>query len=358
MIKLLSVFNNKRRQKPSHEVKANSPDESPYTLPIADQRQATLDIIESTPLNNDSISLDKLSDISKERSDRLYDERQQRVNSFNPFKIDIKPSPLVSLSSTEKYFLKAMHGQNVDSPTLYAYWTYEYSIDFEKLMTKLIENEFLHISDSFFEVKCLKVEQLKVILKKYNLKVNGKKDELIQRVCENIPFDVLSSELGNQHKTYLLTEKGQEVVADLPLSMTKNLELEDLCMKHILACQFDIAYKLVCENELKKIIPRGVGINWNDELIKGLPAFNVELFNRFVNNDTVPIPTMLKPYNKELKACAIMGVLFGVDSRKVANLFVRTVKPSTIEKNELISTLQNMQFMLLDAIQKNSFLQF
>lgn len=352
MFRLFDIFKSKKNVSP--QLNTNNPNEKPSPAYITGQRQATQDIISSTPLDS-SLSIQELNDTAKERSDRLYNERQQRIAKFNPFNISANPSSSISLTSTEKYFLKKMHCQNVNNPTVYAYWTYEYAIDFETIMTKLLQNGYLRISNSYDELPSLTVVKLKTILKKYGLPITGKKADLIARIRGNLSFDQISSELGNEEHMYLLTDKGKECTTNLPTSMTKNLELEDACLSLIYLNQFDAAYKLVCENEIKKIIPRGIGVDWNKELSQGLSDFKINLFSSFYAEALYEIPYPLQPYTDQLKACAIIGVFLGTDARKIADLFIRITPPCGIPKSEIVSILQNFLFRLLDAIQAESF---
>lgn len=326
--------------------------QNPFTRNNKSQKEATQEILASIPLYGSTI--EEVDAIAKERSERLYNERQQRISTFNPFKVKAINSSNEPLSSTEKYFFKQMHGQNVNNPTVNAYWIYEYSIDFEKIMTKLIINNYLQLSDLFSDIDCLTINQLKQILNKNSLKLTGKKAELIKRIKDNISLEVLTSELGTKNTRYVLTSKGKEATFNLPKSMSKNLELEDLCMKYIFEFHFDTAYKLICENEIQKIIPRGLNIDWNIELSNGLSSFKQELFNNFMNSP-IAIPDELSSYLKEAKACTILGILAGSGAQGIADLFVRITNIKNIQRSIIISTLQNMQFMLLDAIQKHSF---
>lgn len=351
MFKLSNLFKSNKRN--FSQPDANNPPQKSCPTQSQNQRQATQEIISDTPLSSD-LSIQELNNNAKERSDRLYNERQQRVAKFNPFNITVNPSSSVCLTSTEKYFLKQMHGQNVDNPTVYAYWTYEYAIDFETIMTKLLMNGYLQISNSYDVLSTLTVVELKSILQKYGFSLTGKKADLITRIKENISLGQLSSALENKKRIYLLTDRGKECTTNLPTSMTKNLELEDSCLNLIYSKQFNDAYKLVCENEVKKIIPRGIGIDWNRELTQGLSDFKITLFSDFYTKNLRGIPSQLQPYTDQIKACVIIGILFGTDARKITNLFIRITPPCSIPKSELTSILQSLQFRLLDSIQAES----
>lgn len=358
MLKLFSLLSKNNIGKPTSSTK---PVESVpiYTAPTSDtkntlsQRQATQQIIEMTPLSHNH-NVNELTRIAQERSDRLYNERQQRIAKFNPFDLDKNHADNSPLTSTQKYFLKQMHGQSIENPTVYAYWIYEYSLDFEKVMAKFLSNGYLQVSNSFFEVELLKVDELKNILRKHSLSTSGKKAELIQRIKNNISSEQLTAELGSHNKKYALTEKGKEALTGLPNSMTKNLELEDLCLKYIFNKQLNEAYKLVCENELNKIIPRGIGMDWKHELTNGLSDFKLKLYTDFLENNTNSIPKPLKPYEIQMKACVILGDFWGVAISKSADLFMRIIESGNVSKSEVVSALQEMHFKLSTAIQKHS----
>lgn len=318
------------------------------------QRQITHQIIDETPMPSNS-SIDELDRIAQERSNRLCNERQQRIHKFNPLKLNIQNVDTLPLSSTEKYFLKQMNGQNIENPTVNAYWIYEYSLDFETTMTKLLVNNYLQISDSFMELDYLTVGELKAVLKQYSLSVSGKKVELIQRIKTNVSIEQLSAILNEKNKRYILTIKGTEAIAGLPISMTKNLELEDHCLECILKNHLNEAYKSVCQNELNKIIPRGIGMDWKQEYDRGLSDFNLQLYTNFLKHDTDFIPNVLKPCEIQMKACVILGEFFGVAISKTADLFMRITNGSHVTKSEIIPILQEMQYKLSTAKQQHTF---
>ncbi|WP_027640412.1 SAP domain-containing protein [Enterocloster clostridioformis] len=359
MFNLFNLFKGKNKEELDSPPNYVDPEPIPQSPPLTSknslsQRQITHQIIEETALTN-SATIDELDRIAQERSNRLYDERQQRVHNFNPFELNTKNVDTSPLSSVEKYFLKQMSEQSIENPTVYAYWVYEYSLNFETTMTKLLVNNYLQISDSFADLDYLTVVELKSILKQSGLSVSGKKAELIQRIKTNISIDQLSASLNDKNKRYMLTSKGKEAIAGLPKSMTKNLELEDHCLECIFKNNINEAYKLVCENELNKTIPRGIGMNWKQEYEKGLSSFKLQLYTNFLEHDTDFIPKVLKPYELQLKACVILGEFFGVAISKSADLFMRITDSSHISKSEILSTLQEMQCKLLTSMQQHTF---
>ena len=78
----------------------------------------------------------------------------------------------------------------------------------KKLQKQAIEDEFIELAPAIAEAKKSKVSDLKDILKEHNLKVSGKKDELIQRLYENLTEEALKKYFKS--KNYQISEKGLE----------------------------------------------------------------------------------------------------------------------------------------------------
>lgn len=80
--------------------------------------------------------------------------------------------------------------------------------------SNLIENhineEFLCLSTLEYDLSVILVPDLKAFLSAHNLKVSGKKADLISRIVENIPIDDIRTLAPDSY--YLLTPKGQEAV--------------------------------------------------------------------------------------------------------------------------------------------------
>lgn len=77
-----------------------------------------------------------------------------------------------------------------------------------KLKKQAIEDEFVELASPLGAARDFKVSDLKEILKQYDLKVSGKKDELIGRLGENLSDDELKKHFKS--KNYQISEKGLE----------------------------------------------------------------------------------------------------------------------------------------------------
>lgn len=216
--------------------------------------------------------------------------RQNDHQDFNPLvkvtKTDNKP-----LTSLEISFLDYISSKNVSKLTLPAYWSLEYNIDSSYLISKLLNNGYLTITSSVDNLSRLKVDELRQILKLHSLKTTGKKEELIERLNISLSKTQLVSSLsGNENKFYTLTSQGIKLVNNNPRSITKDLKFENDCLSFISKKEFDNAYLLICDFEITKKTPRGLGINWADEKINGLSRKKKHVYKHLMSKISSDIP--------------------------------------------------------------------
>ena len=353
----MSIFSffKKIKNAPSQEdISVKQPMSTP---PLPSQQQATEQIMDNYSFAG-TTDIDELNRISRARSEALYEERQTRVGTFDPYEALKNLTDVGTLTSTERYFLKGMAAQPVANPTVYAYWTYEYSINFAETMTKLLSGGYLTIISNYTYdlLPFLLVPELKEILKENGLVQTGKKADLMQRIKNNIPLEVLEKKPLKHPAQYFLTQKGKRVTSDLPKSATKNLEFEDACMENLIAGNFQEAYRCVCRYELNKMIARDIGFSWDKELQVGLAPFTEELYEKFMESDLLQsLPTLLQPYPTQIKASIILGNMSGFSIENVLALFTRYVNILEISTPDAVRIFQLNSFRLMDAIQKHSF---
>ena len=84
----------------------------------------------------------------------------------------------------------------------------KYETTVNKLKKQALEDEFIEIASPLVAANDAKVTELKEILKEHNLKVSGKKDELIERLGENLTDDELKKYF--KVKNYQISNKGLE----------------------------------------------------------------------------------------------------------------------------------------------------
>lgn len=345
----LETVNNITTQQVSRPIKQKQNQTDNYN----DIYSSTNRIIEETDFNK-ATSIDELNKLSMLRSDKLYEDRQKRIASFDPYeaiKLDISPKPL---DSVKKNFLKQIAGQPIDNPNVWGYWTYEYSLDFPKVMTELLSMHYLSIVGKDKILSKLTIPELKKILSDFNLKVSGKKADLLNRIETNIdPYD-LEEYFSEGAKFYYLTERGEEALQNLSDSATKDTDFEDECLNLIINGDVDGAYKHICKHEMKKVIPRGLGIDWSEELNNGLSDYQISEYTHFLEAD-IELPDELLEFEIQFKACCILCIIFGMQAMKISKTFRRITRAYNIESGVLNSNLQKYQFELLDGFQANTF---
>jgi len=163
-------------------------------------------------------------------------------------------------------FLERANGHEIGSD-FPQYFKYEYNADTDLLLKKALQNNYLTKSDPLYNVERSKVNEIKIVLKKHNLKVSGNKKDLIERIYTNLTEDVIKNEFLGSY--YILTEKGKKLVKEndhiIYYHNSKNLREISLNKYHNLlkdttdnTLKYNTAIKLLKENAL---IERKKG-NW------------------------------------------------------------------------------------------------
>ncbi len=271
-------------------------------------------ILNEQPPNTSNIN--KLNEFYQNRSKKLYEIHLANINNFVIESNMYNTSPITSV---EKSFLKYIDSQPIVNPSIAQYWTYEYNLDFNKTINRFLDNGYIKIVN-YKRPNNMTVPELKEILKKANIKASGNKDNLIKLAQENIKIETLEKLFDNQNKYFLLTDKGIELTSDIQPSITKDLEFENKCCQLIMDNKISEAYKLICEFECKKNIPRGLGIDWNNELKEGISQTALNSYKKYMDTDfKKQLPDKFIQYEEKLKAgmifCQMMGV--GFDKRKL-----------------------------------------
>lgn len=91
------------------------------------------------------------------------------------------------------------------------FWWYRYGVrDVNKCLHSLLDRGFLKVGDLQSAIEKETAAVLKKELKKYGLKVSGKKDELVKRLMEAVSHEELNSRFAK--RTYQLTEVGKQAL--------------------------------------------------------------------------------------------------------------------------------------------------
>ena len=134
----------------------------------------------------------------------------------------------------------------------------------EPRLTQLFSDGFLRLSTLQENLKNdFLLPELKEILKENNLKISGKKDELIDRIISNIEPEGIQNP-KSKLKRFLITKTGRDLIVTEDLRFHKELEVfYDLIYNLILSKNFEEAYKLVSALYDNSIKPCGFGKDWS-----------------------------------------------------------------------------------------------
>ncbi len=115
-----------------------------------------------------------------------------------------------SLNSNEIIFLKFMQNKPTDE-SFSPRWEFQYKIKPEIEIDKLVKLNYLEYNCNWKDnIKKATLKELNDILQNYNLKVTGKKDDLIKSAIENIDNNVLAQTFNKT--IYILTDKGKYII--------------------------------------------------------------------------------------------------------------------------------------------------
>jgi hypothetical protein len=114
------------------------------------------------------------------------------------------------LSDAEIQYLRLLEGKRADDPSVLGWWCAFHRFDGPKAIDRLCKNNFLTVADYKFRVRKSTTPILKEFLKKHGLSAKGKKNDLVNRIVENIPE---ADCLGYFTRSYwALTPKAAEVL--------------------------------------------------------------------------------------------------------------------------------------------------
>lgn len=186
-------------------------------------------------------------------------------------------------------------------------------IDIPRFIPILEDLHLITTSSYLGSLSLLKVEELKMILKEHEIKISGKKQELIKRIISNInEVDVQKS--ISYTDFYLLTDLGRFTIRE----SSERLEQEHLCFfKNVLDAIVNLnlaqAHRMICKHNAEKPIPPGLGVDWKKRYIDGLNHHNANQYKYQINSSKNPYIT----------AAAIYADISGESFHKVEALFAK-----------------------------------
>lgn len=131
---------------------------------------------------------------------------EEKIRGKLPTCDSLYPHEILVLSYATKFMASENEFQK--------FWWYQYGIkDVQVILSKLELNNFIEIGSIADTVMNQKLNQLKQILKTHGLKVNGKKEDIAQRVLENISLEELN--VLFPVKPYKLTQSGENLLKNM-----------------------------------------------------------------------------------------------------------------------------------------------
>lgn len=157
---------------------------------------------ERTPIGNVEVFVDKLQNSQPtglKRSDGSALEYEK--SQMFPTKNGLFPHEIVLLNNARYYSYDQKHYQN------YLYYKYQIN-DAQKALHSLLDRGFLCLGDMRYQLGFLTVNQLKHLLKSKNLKISGKKADLIDRLLLSSEESELKAIPDIKQARYKITDMG------------------------------------------------------------------------------------------------------------------------------------------------------
>lgn len=271
------------------------------------QKQLSATIDNTAKSINEDELIQLLNEESRKQSEWYYEQHQKKYIGWNPL-TDLIETDSNPLTTVEISFLDYIDAKKVSGLSLPGYWTYEYNLNFKYVISKLINNGYLVVS-SIPALDKLKVNELKEILRNHNLKVSGKKTDLIKRIKENITPEQISQYFNSFGEPYYrATPAGKQLIKSISESVTKDIEFEDECLELIEQLDFNGAYKLICKRKSMKPLKRGLNVNWDQQYVHGLPSSTLTVYKKLFD---LELPGILFEAQKAAKITVIFCNMLG-----------------------------------------------
>jgi hypothetical protein len=168
--------------------------------PVASDKMATGTA--KQPKTNISSFVKVTSEIIPSVTDEVI-PAEKRIKDAIASKHGLYPHEVLVLDYAGSYYTEGNSFQG--------FWWYRYGVrDVDKCLRSLLDRGFLQIGNLQSTIEKETATVLKEELKKYGLKVSGKKDELVQRLMTEIPHEELNTRFTK--RTYQLTELGKQAL--------------------------------------------------------------------------------------------------------------------------------------------------
>ncbi len=118
----------------------------------------------------------------------------------------------IVLRADEILFLNYIDGKHSDLNTTPGYWSDTYNLDFHNTLERLLLGGYLKFSDYTFNMTKCTVSELKLFAKQNNIKVTGKKDNIINTILKSTSESILNSHFNCSY--FLITDVGKKIIKE------------------------------------------------------------------------------------------------------------------------------------------------
>lgn len=235
----------------------------------------------------------------KDNNAERIENKSPEVKNDNNFGLFVQPKtirkPLSSINDMEDNnyeVLKRVHHHNLKYTLSGIIGSYDN--DLASAVKEFIDLGLIKTSIPTEFISSMKMTELKSILKSNNLKQAGSKDDLINRIVENLT-EYKIREAINDEKCYLLTDLGADLLGTYKnLQHEKKANLESECFKLIMGNDYKQACKKVSEWGESQPVPAMGVENFRNEIIQ-LRDYNLNL------------PSELVPYEDKIRSLGILS---------------------------------------------------
>lgn len=128
---------------------------------------------------------------------------EERIQGKTPSCDGLYPHEVLVLSYAKKFC--------TESNKFQGFWWYQYGIrDVQEVLDSLFERGYIQLGTLADSINLEKIPTIKKVLKQHNLKVSGRKADLINRLLENVDNDELKARFTRT--PYALTDAGKAIL--------------------------------------------------------------------------------------------------------------------------------------------------
>lgn len=274
-----------------------------------------------------------------------------------------------NLTSIELSFLKYISGLKTHLKFISGDWTYNYHLDFQDVLNQFIGQKLVEVVELNLREKLDKiftVKDLEKLLQDKNLKISGKKSDLIEKLIENFSGAELEGYAAKRYIKYQLTEYGRTIIEPIKPSLTRDMEFEDKCYGLVMSNSYENAYNAINDFREKYNINMGLSCGFSvpscDGTDSGLSLSIRGFFGKIhkpktdVNNPVLikyrklaefdlGLPEILNEEQKSIISCIIVGDMLNSDNSKITDFVIR-ITDTNLTKKQVLEYVEKGRMLL------------